>query len=131
MRAYEGPARASSGIAVVHDDIQYYGLVTRKAQITKIDGEERKGWNYKVELLPGVHTLGIHFTDIRFSLVRWANSPCFTTFRAEAGHEYKINSESLGDSWRIWLVDQQTGTRCDCLYEQKNKDPARDRPDGA
>jgi hypothetical protein len=48
---------------------------------------------------------------------RLAKTLCFVKFRAEAGREYKIDSEVDGDTWRIWLVDQQTGARLNCIYE--------------
>ena len=118
-KIYEGERRDPSEVALVHDDRRFYGLVNRNVFVNSIDGVEHRRLAPKIELLPGDHTLGILFTDYLFGLARWAKSLCFVKFRAEAGHEYKIDSETFnaGDSWRIWLVDQQTGARCDCVYE--------------
>jgi hypothetical protein len=129
-RVYEGPARTSAEVAVVHDDRRFYPLITRNVHVVSVDGEEHFRWSFKIEMLPGTHTLGIRFTDYMFGIARWAKSLCFIKFNAEAGHEYQIDSAIGGDAWRVWLVDQQTGARCDCLYEQKDKDPTSDRPNG-
>jgi hypothetical protein len=126
-RIYEGPPRDPSEVAVVHDDRRLYGFVNRNVHTVSIDGEEHRRFGSKIELLPGDHTLGILFADVIFGLARWAKTLCFVKFHAEAGHEYKIDSEiGRGDTWWIWLVDQQTGARCDCLYEPANGKPEPD-----
>jgi hypothetical protein len=114
---YEGPRRDASEVAVVHDDVKYYVLVVRHARVVSTDGDDRHRFGSTIELLPGDHVLGVRFGDYRFGFIREAKTLCYVKFRAEAGHEYKFDSETFNvDNWRIWLVDQQTGARCDCLY---------------
>ena len=117
-RAYEGVPHPSTEIAVVHDDARFYGFVNRNVHVVSVDGEKLSKRGFKLELLPGVHVLGVIFLDVRFGLARTAKSPCWITFYAEAGREYRIASETTGELWQIWLVDQQTGRQTECLYGQ-------------
>ncbi|HEY1372223.1 MAG TPA: hypothetical protein VGH50_07115 [Candidatus Binatia bacterium] len=123
---YEGERRDPSQVAVVHDDRRFYGLANRNVGVVSIDGVERFHWAFAIEVLPGDYTLGIRFIDNRFGLSVWAKTLCYVKFRAEAGHEYNIDSETFdaGDRWRIWLVDRQTGARCDCIYEPAKTEKA-------
>jgi hypothetical protein len=114
---YEGERRDPSEVAVIHDDRRFYGLANRNVHVVSIDGVTHRRLAPKIELLPGDHALGILFADYLFGIARWAKNLCFVKFRAEAGREYQIDSETNGDTWRIWLVDQQTNTRLDCVYE--------------
>jgi hypothetical protein len=127
---YEGERRDPSQIAVVHDDRRFYGLANRNVHVVSIDGVERRRLSAGIELLPGDHALGILFADYIFGFARWAKNLCFVKFRAEAGHEYNIDSETFdaGDRWRIWLVDRQTGARCDCIYEPAKTEAKAESP---
>ena len=118
-RTYEGPPRPGSEVAAVYDKGVTYGVITINAGVATLDGRElsRFGRGTKTELLPGTHTLGIIYSDYWFGRMRSANSLCFVTFTAEAGGQYEIATETIGESWRIWLVDKQTGSKIECLYK--------------
>ena len=98
VRAYQGDARSSAEVAVVHYDLRYYGFTARRVDVVSVDGEELSRFGRsKLELLPGVHILAVKYGQYNFGVVRESKTPCWITFYARAGREYHINSETVKD----------------------------------
>jgi hypothetical protein len=119
-RLYEGPARAETEIAIIHDDFQYYAFFWRHVLVETVNGKSTVRFlrGLKTEVPPGRHTLGVRFRDYRFGQLRVAKELCWIDFHATAGGEYKFESETSGDVWQIWLSDKQTGEQTFCDYKQ-------------
>ena len=117
---YDGQARGADQVAVIHDDARFYGFVNRNVHVELVDGQSTKKFlrGFKIEVLPGVHTLGVRFLDVRFGFVRMAPDLCWITFYAAAGGEYQIRSETMSDRARMWLVDLKTGEKKQCDSKQ-------------
>ena len=119
VRAYQGDVRSSSEVAIVHYDFRYYGFITRRVNVVSVDGEELSRFGrFKLELLPGIHTLAVRYRQYNFGFVRESKTPCWITFSARAGREYYINSETVKDRVVVWLEDKETGERTTCFSKQ-------------
>jgi hypothetical protein len=117
---YEGAARDRDAVAVVHDDARFALLVNRNVHVETVDGQSTMKFlrGTKIELLPGVHVLGVRFLQTGFGWVRSTQDLCWITLHAAAGAEYRIASEVVHDRVRIWLFDVKTGEQTQCYLKQ-------------
>src|SRR5260370_39874002 len=101
MRAYPGPARPASEVAVVHDACGWSGGPCFR--VVKVDGQWAGLFHRQVELLPGEHLLVVGGTEDRI-VVTLSGGPCWLTVQAEAGHEYRLDGHFDWTTWQAWLV---------------------------
>jgi hypothetical protein len=110
----------------------FYGLGGSTILVRTIDGVETlddaevKDWDYAgdLELLPGEHTITASYELNIMNTIRRSVSPCFITFRADAGRSYVVNGTSFpsGKNWSCWIEDTQTGERTNGMFPAPGDD---------
>jgi hypothetical protein len=117
---YDGVARDRDAVAVVHDDARFALFVNRNVHVETVDGQSTIKFlrGTKIELLPGVHVLGVRFLQTAFGWVRSTQDLCWITFYAAAGGEYRISSEVVRDRVRIWLFHVNSAEQTQCYFKQ-------------
>ena len=127
MKAYEGPERPKSEIAVlrqVHQQsvvltvpLTIPGLLTKHvATIIEIDGKSVPGIAAEgatIHILPGRHSARVHYFRrpgvSLFGFPNYETRDLSIEFSAKAGHEYRIPVERRGEKNWIWVEDATTG----------------------
>ncbi len=119
MQTYPGEKLPQDRVAridrsAIHRHFSYNILIN----VAAVDGVNATSTQSKYEVLPGEHTLYVtcHLKyDLVVALAMGSKQFVIVpgnllTFRAEAGREYKMNGEDVGELFYIWLEDVETGS---------------------
>jgi hypothetical protein len=105
MQGYEGAKELPANIAVIKSSLLDHFFDT--AMIIEIDGTEVGGFQDKVEVLPGEHTVKIHVSS-GVGYTQFVGNKT-VVLRAVAGRTYKVDGKiRKGEPW-AWIVDEATG----------------------
>jgi hypothetical protein len=97
------PKFPSEGLALIKSS---FGLVDL-ASISEVDGETRGFTEDIAEILPGEHTVKIRVRS-GFVGAEYIGSKTLS-FRARAGHSYKVEGKTKREHTFAWIVDETTG----------------------
>lgn len=129
VRLYQGPARAPDAVATLS--------APTAIELLALDSQEVKlrygaGGDYRVQLLPGPHTLGVIYKEFWGTALNGGvvvSDVYFIKFDAERGARYQLAHDGPRDvttasgHWdkpRIWLVDTAAGRRIDAYRTEKH-----------